>query len=369
MSQDPEVLAARVQQLEEENAHIQNEAHQIQNEAQHMATEAYNRGYATRQGEENLKDVELKEKMTEGMESIKLELRMQSCSSHIRSFAGESSEKFQLWLQDLERNLVQLGNDNSRARALVLQTLTGPAADFATREIRKNPEITWAALKIKLDERYNDMADLAFARIKLRRMAQARAESVQNYFERLMVHARHAYGDLEMQDNFVQLQLVEIFVDGLLDDHMVRRLIRLKPTNLEAALRHATSEQQARKAFDLRRGPQTEHEPMEIGVLSTAPEQETLKDEVRDMKALLMQHMVDCKHRDIAPTPVVHQIDTQQYIPRDLQPAPNDRTPRNMGQGSYQAPYEPYQAPFEPQSPWQAQSYQTNGPRYFSKNA
>ena len=271
-----EQLKQRVQALETaletEQGQYQAQIANLRRDGQAQVNEAYTKGYTTRRDEEVIKDLQLKDNMRKGMDAIKLELRMQGCSSKIRPFGGENSEKFQAWTQDMERSLAQLGNDSTRARTLALQTLVGPAADFATREIRSNPEISWDELRTKLDARYNDMADLAYARQKLRRMTQSRSESVQNYFERLMVHARHAYGDAQLRDRFVQQQLVEIFLDGMLDDHMVRRLIRSKPATLDRALELATSEQQAKKAFDLRRGHNPEEEEdMNVDAITSMP--------------------------------------------------------------------------------------------------
>ena len=311
-------LNARIAMLEGENQRIKSE--QTQRDAA-----AYNRGYTERRDQEVIKDLELKDHMWKGMESIKNELRMQGCASHIRTFAGENSEKYLCWAHDMEKNLTQLGNDDAIARALVLQTLTGPAADFATREIRNDSDITWLELRRKLDSRYNDMADSAFARQKLRRMGQSRSESVQNYFERLMKHARHAYGDSQLKDPLVQQQLVEIFLEGLGDDNMVRRLIRLKPTTLEAALRHATSEQQAKKAFDLRRGNLPEEEDMEIGVISREETDRPVTQHLQRIESLITNHI--CKPtgnssmNEIAPP--------QQYIPEEFRPTQYHTYPKN----------------------------------------
>ena len=273
-----EDLKRQIETLQQQTQLLQNEKDQIILDCQAQINSAYGKGYAKRRDEE-------KENLNTGLEAITLELRMQSCSSKIRSFRGDSSENFYQWLQDMERYLTQLGNDDARARILTLQTLVGPAADFATREIRANPAITWDELKVKLDARYNDMADLAFARQKLRRMTQSRSESVQNYFERLIVHARHAYGETQLQNKFVQQQLVEIFLDGLLDDHMVRRLIRSKPSTLDKALELATAEQQAKKTFDLRRVPYSQEQPMpmEINVMDYG----THDTDLREIRAKL----------------------------------------------------------------------------------
>ena len=347
MSLEEQALQNTVQELQRERDHfaseLQNVAAQLQR-APEDVKQAYTNGYAKRQQEDFVKDEELKNRVAKGMQDIMLELRMQGCSNHVRAFGGESSEKFQSWLQDVERNLALVGHDDARARALVLQTLTGPAADFATREIKQNPEISWTDLKNKLDARYNDMADLAFARQKLRRLTQARGESVQNYHERLMINAAHAFGEEQLNESFVQLQLVEIFIDGLTDDHMVRRLIRLRPSTLAVALKQATSEQQATKAFDLRRGLRPGEEPMEVNAVTSG--QDNLRGEVQALRRLLES----CLTAKTAASPSSLQISPvggNGYVPQDLRPHMASAAP-NQGTSHQPAP-----KPVEPRGPSQ----------------
>ena len=261
-----------------------------------------------------------------------MELRMQGCSSNIRTFGGEGTNKFQTWLTDMERNLLQLGNDDARARALAVQTLTGPAAEFVTREIRKNPEINWTTLKEKLNDRYNDMADLAYARQKLRRLVQLKSESVQNYFEKIMTAARIAYGEDQLADPHVQMTLVEIFVDGMVEDATVKRLIRLKPTTLEEALEHATQEQQARRAFELRRRHATESEPtpMEVDLLAEESKRgasEEKIDRLVEMMEQFMRSVANMGNTTRHPVGLAQMGSPQQYIPQEPQPAPAGSPP------------------------------------------
>ena len=100
-----EELQTRVLELENEKGRMLSEVQRVSAELQTLPTqvhEAYARGYAKRVDEDAVKDEDLKNKVAKGMEDIMLELRMQGCSTHIRSFGGESSEKFQSWLQDIE---------------------------------------------------------------------------------------------------------------------------------------------------------------------------------------------------------------------------------------------------------------------------
>ena len=236
--------------------------------------EAYNQGYSDH-GALAQTATNQHQAVLDTMQKIQLELRAQGAAQNLQGFAGEGSDKFQLWLQDLERALTQLGGDDARARVLVLQTLSGPAAEFANREIKKNGNITWKKLREKLTARFSDMSDLAFAKQKLRRMVQDKAESVQNFYERLLTVAKSAYTEEKLQEEYIQLEMVEHFLDGLTDDGMVRRLIRLKPKTLDDALQKATDEQQVQKSFNLRRGHVTEqeHTPMEVDVVTRRDDQ------------------------------------------------------------------------------------------------
>ena len=280
---------------------------------QDLLQDAYNQGYRAHAAlAENRHGV----KVLEAMEKLQMELRAQGTTQHLRGFDGEGSEKFQTWLQDVERTLTQLGGDDARARALVLQTLTGPAADFATREIKKDDKITWKALKQKLIDRYSDLADMSYARQKLRRMVQAKSESVQNYYERILTTAKNAYGEDKLGDEHLQLQLVEHFIDGLTDDIMVKRLIRLKPKTLDLALEKATAEQQTQKVFNLRRGyTNTDHTPMEVDLVCSHNDE--LRQEVKELKEsinLILQSL-DNQH---ATPPQSAQIPSPPQ-PRDTQ--------------------------------------------------
>ena len=168
------------------------------------------------------------------------------------------------------------------------------------------------------------MADLAFARQKLRRMMQAKGESVQNYHERLMINAAHAYGEEQLNESFVQLQLVEIFVDGLADDHMVRRLIRLRPSTLATALKQATSELQATKAFDLRRGLRPGEELMEVIAVTSG--QDNLRGEVQALRRLL-ENCLAAKASSNPSSLQISPVGGNGYVPQELRPHIAGATP------------------------------------------
>ena len=231
---------------------------------------AYNQGVAD--GERRI-GFQNNQMISDAFKALQLELRAQGASNTIRTFGGEGSQRFNEWVNDINRLRVQLGAegqpaDDERTRILVLQSLSGPAADYVTRVVQESPSISWDDLHRKLSERYNDLADAQYARQTLRRIAQRKDEGVQNYFERLLAAAKNAYSGENIKDRFIQTTITETFVNGLQDDDVAKRLIRYQPKDMETALKYAVGEQQAKRAYNLRRGNVREGpEPMEVDQL------------------------------------------------------------------------------------------------------
>ena len=329
MEQQVQELQRLLQEQQDINQQQLLEAQQkerdVQQQLQTAQNNSFHQGYRKRKQEET----DFKEGVyRSAFQDLRMELRAQGAANNIRNFSGESSDKYVAWLKDMERVLTQLQGDDSRAHALALQTLNGPAADFVTRLLKENPHMTWASLKKSLGDRYSDMADLAYARQKLRRLVQAKNESVENFHERLLTAAETVYGPEKLRLEYIQDQLIEYFIDGLTEDAMAKRLIRLKPKSMEDALKHATAEQQAQKTFDLRRGhaSETEHTPMEVDAITSTPQ---YSDEFAKISALLQEVLVQLKSQN-----------NNKSVPNGLQPRdPRGRFTGNngyVGNGSQQ---------------------------------
>lgn len=198
--------------------------------------------------------------MTENFQSIMLEIRAQGVAQHIRTFAGDSHQKFRDWSREMQR--ISGLMDDGRMRLIATSTLSGPAADFVSRLIQATPTITWIDLLKEMKERYSDSSDHQFAREKLRRLRQHKGELVQNYVERLKNLAEEAYPDIN--DDTVQQTLIEILSQGVLNDHLARQLIRKKHKTLDEALKYACKDQQDSRTFEFCRGSNTEDEPMDV---------------------------------------------------------------------------------------------------------
>ena len=211
---------------------------------------AYEEGYlrAQKESQEEIRRLMNENKKIQGWEphfrDIQLELRSQGLSGSIRRFSGESNESFREWMADMEKAAKILAEDDERLRALALQTLSGTAGEMVARVLNEAPQITWKELKYRLTQRYSDTADREYSRQLLKRKVQRKEESVTAYFESLLTIAREAYGEQDLNNRWIQSMLVEIFIDGVCDNRVARKLIQRKPNTLHEALDIALQEQQ-----------------------------------------------------------------------------------------------------------------------------
>jgi hypothetical protein len=227
-----------------------------------------------------------------------MEMRISQVAPHVRQFNGDGHHKFVEWLKDIEKCRVQVGGDDARMRSLAVATLTGPAADFVLRVIEQQPDVTWIQLRHCLRERYSDLADVQYARRSMRNLKQTKSESVQNYGERIMAAAREAYMGQNLNDRTIQGQLVEIFVAGLRESGIMRRVVRQRPDDLDQAVIIAAEEQQAIKSFELNKCHRGE-EPMEVDALQE--KQGSLEKQIEIMNKQMLT-LTECVQKMASPS-------------------------------------------------------------------
>lgn len=282
------------------------------------------------------------EALNRNFRDVMLELRAQGVARNIRSFSGDSHQKFKDWSRDMDR--VSTTMDDERMRLLVTSTLTGPAADFALRTIRGNPEITWNELHVSLRSRYSDLSDCQYARERLRQMKQNKGELVQNFAERLATVAKEAYDNPD--DETVQQTLIEVFNKGVSNDALARKLIRKRYTTLDEAVTYACQDQQDNRTFELCRGNgAAKDEPMEVDSIRTGLDKvDQLAAAVRELTAKVSDLETKPKHApQPAPTPPIPQ-------PRQYPPQAYAYPPPAYPPPVYQPPPQLYPPPLVPNS-------------------
>ena len=218
---------------------------------------------------------------------IQMEMRSQTFIKQIREFDGEGGRRFMDWLRDVERVGTAIRADDEQYKAIILQTLRGPAAEFTSRYISDNPAANWPNIRHTLVQQYSDTGDRHLARQKLRRMTQRANETIQNFAQRIVSMAEDAFTREELNNRFVQFTLIETFTDGVTDDRIARKLIRDRPNTFDAAVRSACDEQQTARAFNIRRRAE---EPMDVNVTDRTAVSTNATEALRkDIEALTAQ--------------------------------------------------------------------------------
>lgn len=187
--------------------------------------------------------------LAQEMGKVSTALGAQGISQIIAPFDGEA-RKFKDWVKSIEKYALLTDLDDDTVKRVAFQSSRGPVSDFIRRYQATHPGVTWNVFKGELANRFSEVVDEQHAFMLLRKVHQKHGETVQVYAERLITLSEEAFP--LQQGPVIQRQLIDIFVDGLLEDHLKMKILRDNPNNLEAAITSATNEQNIRRRFNLR---------------------------------------------------------------------------------------------------------------------
>ena len=188
---------------------------------------------------------------------IKDEIKRKELDVSITPFSGQSPTEFRSWVSQLNKAFLlypDLG-DFDKIR-LALKHSTEMVSDYITlflKEKQDGPDPpTWENLRSQLTFRFSECSDRDQAFVLLTKMKQKKDENIQNYSTRVLKLALEAFDDIETPE--IQRQLVGVFIDGLLDNHIKIKSIHQKPQTLSAAAENAVRMQNFQTEVRLRLG-------------------------------------------------------------------------------------------------------------------
>ena len=223
--------------------------------------------------------------LSQNFRDLQYELQTQGLSNQIKQFSVEgNSRNFRTWIRDMQKVGVTLNNDDERMKILTIMTLKGPAEEFVSRQLRQNPQMMWANLLTAMKNRFADLSDAQFPRLKFKRVKQNAGESIQNFSERIVDLAEEAFVTADLTDPLIQQQLKDVFIDRIQNDHIACKLIGEQPVTLDRAVQIATNEQITNRTFDLRRG----EELMEVDRGQCQPEPD-IHDQVAELRQMFFE--------------------------------------------------------------------------------
>lgn len=262
-----------------------------------------------------------------------LETRAVYLGKNVRTFGGENSKRYREWVKDMERIGIQVEADAGRMRSLALQTLNGYAGDFMLRFLKEKQNPSWDEIKKALSDRFCDQSDVECARQLLAKLKQHRGEDVKNFEERILSMAEEAFPGENLATPLVQSRLLDVFVDGLRDESVMRKIIRERPKTLDQAVKTAKFEQQANRSFELRKRSNRNEEPMEVDTLSQKREQDR---QIREQEKQIKQ-LQETVARLSVQSP--QQLPPSAHFQPNFQPPPRP-FPTRSGQMPIQSPFQ-----------------------------
>ena len=147
---------------------------------------------------------------------------------------------------------------------IAYQSSLGAVSGFIQRYMASNPRNTLQHLKEQLAVRFSEVTDRQMALSLLRNVKQKQGENIQLFAERILSLAKEAYQN--QGGDAIERQLIEIFVDGLIQDHLKLKILRDQPDTLQGAIALATNEQNLRARVQMSHGFSTPRKetPMEV---------------------------------------------------------------------------------------------------------
>ena len=189
-------------------------------------------------------------------------LTAQGISGIVSKFDG-NPKHFREWIKSIDKYAVLVNADDERKKLIAYQTSSAAVSGFIHRYMQANAGHTWDQMRAQLAIRFSDVTDAQMALSLLRQVKQKQGETIQNYSERILSLAEEAYNN--QGGNAFERQLIDIFVDGLLNDQLKMKIFRDQPDTLQGAVVIATNEQNLRARVQLSHSYTTAKEtPMEI---------------------------------------------------------------------------------------------------------
>ena len=189
-------------------------------------------------------------------------LTAQGISSIVNKFDG-NPKNFREWIKSIEKYAVLVNADEDRKKIIAYQSSGGAVSGFIQRYMQANVAHTWAQMKAQLAVRFSDVTDNQMALSLLRQVRQKAGENIQNYAERILSLAEEAYDN--QGGDAIEKQLIDIFIDGLLNDQLKLKILRDQPDTLQGAVAIFTSEQNLRTRVQMsHHDSNNNHTPMEV---------------------------------------------------------------------------------------------------------
>jgi hypothetical protein len=156
----------------------------------------------------------------------------------IEMYKGDPNT-FRSWLRNIENQAAAANIGDAEKKRVVLGRCEDPIATSIRIRVESHPTESWVDFKTELTRRYGGGIEPQYL---LKDLKQNKNQSVQVFGDAVRVIAMEAYSPLEIDSHLVQKQLVDKYINGLLEGNLKRKLARKQPTSLQQAISWAVEE-------------------------------------------------------------------------------------------------------------------------------
>ena len=247
-------------ELEKQRQDIHIATHELRQQAQEV--EARKQAVELRKQDLETKKHESVSGLGTVLEKLSGQIGLQNVSETIRSYSG--NPKFlKKWLAEIEKHvqLVTDTLDSTECQRIAYRTAKDVVSDFIGRFLQERPFATWDDLKENLQTRFGETVDSQTKLQKLRQFRQRYDQGVQLFAEVILGRAQEAYEGEDINNAFIQRELVSIFAKGLRSRKIAQLVLKRNPSTMDQAVKVASeaTESEARLAAHGLRD-----EPMEV---------------------------------------------------------------------------------------------------------
>ena len=177
------------------------------------------------------------------LEGIKNEIGFHAGANNIPVWYGDKNgcEDF---IRCVDMCHTMTGSDLQTVRAAASRS-KGMVAEVLKTYMKDTPQlqISWATAKKALEQQFGPPSDSESCLQILRNTKQESHQNIAHFAQLLAIRAPRAWPDADMTSEPYQKQVVEIFLRGLQNDHIRRKLIIKNPATLKDARDAAISEE------------------------------------------------------------------------------------------------------------------------------
>lgn len=195
------------------------------------------------------------------------QIGMQNLSEIIKPFGGNPKE-LPTWIKNIEKHSRTVNGqiNDKECVQLAYRTSRYTVSDFLGRFLATNP--TWDTLKKELENRFGERVDKMTKFDRLKKYGQRHDQGIQVFAEIILGKASEIFSAEELKFWTIEKELISIFVKGLKNKGIGRRVLSRNPQTLTQAALLANEASETTQRLKVHGLDRREEEDMDVTEVS-----------------------------------------------------------------------------------------------------